>query len=232
MADKQSVLFSAYAETTFNLVGAMATMAEFRNVDSFSHVEHLKTFTGILLQNMMKLYPEYRLTPEQITEIAFSSVVHDIGEIQIPDSILMKPGRLEDNEFELIKIHTIYGEEILDMVPWSGTQDVKRYCKEIARSHHERYDGKGYPDGLSGEDIPISAQVVSVTDAFDALISDRIYRAAYSVDRAYQMIMDGSCGVFNPKILAAFQVSRPEIETFLENEASGESAGAGMERLP
>jgi putative two-component system response regulator len=230
MEEKVNVLHTPYAQTIIDLAEAMGTMAEFRNLESFTHVRHVKTFTGILLKNLSKLYPEYRLNQDQIMKICFASAVHDIGMVQVPDTILLKPGRLEPDEHEMIHLHTIYGEEILHVVPWNASMDTKRYCMEIARSHHERYDGKGYPDGLFGEDIPVSAQAVSVTEAFDALISDRLYRAAYTVDRAYSMILDGSCGVFSPKMLAAFRVSRPEIENFLENEAAaGESEPADID---
>ncbi len=189
------------------LIDALSSVVEFRSLESGEHIQRVKMFTNILLKYMQKNYPEYNLTDEQIHLIASASVLHDIGKIAIPDIILLKPGRLTKEEFEVMKTHTTKGCEILDKFNQNDDEFYK-YCYEICRYHHERYDGKGYPDGLKGEDIPIWAQVVSIADVYDALVSKRVYKTPYAVDEAINMIHNGECGTFSPKVLNCFDMAK------------------------
>ena len=143
----------------------------------------------------------YHLNWNEQYLITLASSLHDIGKIGIDEKILNKPGRLTAEEFEEMKKHTVIGEEILCSLELYQNELLVKVAREICRWHHERYDGRGYPDGLKGEEIPISAQVVSLADVYDALVSDRVYKKAYSHEKAIQMILNGECGVFNPLLL-------------------------------
>lgn len=188
-----------------SLVETLASVIEFRDCESGEHVKRISRLTKILLTEVSNTYPEYYFTEEEIHKIGISSVLHDIGKIAIPDKILNKPGRFTKEEFEIMKQHTIKGCEILQSMPDIMDTDIYNYSYDICRHHHERWDGKGYPDGLSGDEISICAQVVSVADVYDALTSVRVYKDAYSSETAIQMILNGECGVFNPKVLDAFK---------------------------
>lgn len=144
--------------------------------------------------------------------IVSASALHDIGKIAIPDSILQKPGRLTKDEYEYMKSHTTRGNEIINAIKSGWDEEARKISYEIIRHHHERYDGKGYPDGLEGDNIPISAQFVSVADVYDALVNERCYKDAYSVDEAYNMIIKGECGVFSPRLMDCFRKVRKEFE--------------------
>ena len=141
--------------------------------------------------------------------------MHDVGKIAIPDKILLKPARLTPDEFEVIKTHTTKGCEIIKTLDFIDDQKFFNYCLDICRYHHERYDGKGYPDGLKGEEIPIWAQCVSLADVYDALVSERVYKAAYSPEDAYEMILNGECEVFSPRIIECFSGLRGEFEEMI-----------------
>jgi putative two-component system response regulator len=137
-----------------------------------------------------------------------ASILHDIGKISIPDNILNKPGRLTKDEFDVMKLHPVKGCEIFENMPQGMLdEDIYEYCYDICRHHHERWDGKGYPDGLCGDDISIWAQIVAIADVYDALISPRVYKSAYDHDTAVKMILNGECGTFNSKVLEAFRKS-------------------------
>ena len=192
------------------LINALSSVVEFRSLESGEHIKRVRYFTRILLNYLKEYYPEYNLTKEQIDLIVNASILHDIGKIAIPDSILLKPGKLTKDEFEEMKKHTIYGCEILKNFRQEDS-DFYRYCYEICRHHHERYDGNGYPDGLVGEDIPIWAQVVSIVDVYDALVSKRVYKMPYAEDEAVRMIHDNECGVFSPKILDCFDLAKLDL---------------------
>ena len=190
----------------------LAEVVESRNLESGEHVKRVKSYTGILAREMMKRYPEYQLTEEKVRIIESASAMHDIGKIMIPDSILLKPGKLTEEEFDYMKSHTVKGCEMLDNIEgvWDGT--YKSYAYEICRHHHERFDGRGYPDKLAGDDIPISAQIVSVADVYDALISERCYKKAFTKEQAFHMIINGDCGAFSPKLMECFQNAREKME--------------------
>ncbi|MCM1272638.1 MAG: response regulator [Clostridium sp.] len=189
------------------LINALSSVVEFRSLESGEHIKRVKFFTRIFLNCLKKYYPEYELTKDKIDLIVNASALHDIGKIAIPDSILLKPGKLTKEEFEEMKKHTVYGCDILENFRQEDSEFYK-YCYDICRYHHERYDGNGYPDKLVGEDIPIWAQVVSIVDVYDALVSKRVYKTPYAADVAVRMIHDGECGVFSPKILDCFDIVR------------------------
>lgn len=196
--------------TNHFLINALSSVIEFRSLESGQHINRVKMFTNIILKKLQKDYPEYNITDEQLELISNAAALHDIGKIAIPDSILLKPGRLTDEEFAIMKEHTTKGCEILDNFKQKDNEFYK-YCYDICRYHHERYDGNGYPDKLAGEDIPIWAQVVSIVDVYDALISKRVYKEAYGNEEALQMILDGQCGIFSPKIMDCFLESKDEL---------------------
>lgn len=191
------------------LVNALSSVVEFRSLESGEHVERVKYYTEILLKYVTQNCPEYGLNQEDCESIVRASALHDIGKIAIPDNILLKPGRLDDFEFDEMKRHTTYGCELLENFKQEDN-DFYRYCYEICRWHHEKVDGKGYPDGLKGDDIPIWAQVVSVADVFDALVSNRVYKSAFDVETARRMIMDGECGTFSERLLHCFELAGDE----------------------
>ena len=151
------------------------------------------------------------LSPSDIDDIALAAIMHDVGKIAIPDAILGKPGKLTDAEYEVMKTHTVKGAEILNSIPQMRSTNAFSYAVDIARHHHERWDGHGYPDGLAGDDISIWAQTVSIADVYDALMSKRVYKDAIPRKRALEMIRSGACGVFGPKLLAAFERVEPEL---------------------
>ncbi len=187
-----------------SMVETLATVIEFRDGESGEHVKRIRGLTKILMQEVSDTYPEYHLEEKEIDKISTSSILHDVGKISIPDSILNKPGRLTAEEFEIMKQHTIKGCEILQNIPDIMDNGIYNYSYDICRHHHERWDGRGYPDGLSGDDISIWAQVVSIADVYDALTSERVYKKAFSHDTAVDMIFHGECGAFNPKVLEVF----------------------------
>lgn len=183
------------------MVSILSQIVEFRNGESGLHVRHINTLTEMLLDRLMQKTGRYHLNWNEQYLITLASSLHDIGKIGIDEKILNKPGRLTAEEFEEMKKHTVIGEEILCSLELYQNELLVKVAREICRWHHERYDGRGYPDGLKGEEIPISAQVVSLADVYDALVSDRVYKKAYSHEKAIQMILNGECGVFNPLLL-------------------------------
>lgn len=200
-------------EKNEEIIDVMGTVVEYRNLESGQHIKRVKGFTRIIAERAAADYPEYELTPQKIDLITAASAMHDIGKIGVMDSVLLKPGRLTKEEFEHMKTHTVVGGELVNHIKgiWDD-EAYKRVCYEICRSHHERYDGRGYPDGLAGEEIPLSAQLVSIADVYDALVSERVYKKAYTPDEAYDMILRGECGKFSPKLLDCFRKSRMQME--------------------
>ncbi len=203
-------------DTNDRIIEILGTVVEYRNLESGEHIKRVKGFTRILAEYVMKNYPEYGLTESAIQTIEAASALHDVGKIAIPDKILLKPGRLTQEEFEYMKSHTTRGFDMLGTLEGIWDDDYRKVCNEICRYHHERYDGKGYPDGLVGEEIPISAQIVSVADVYDALVSERVYKNAYSKDEAFHMIINGECGVFSPKIMECFRQAKEKFEELVD----------------
>ena len=196
-------------ENNDKIIEVMSNIVEFRNLESKNHIKRIKALTRILAEMVKRLYPDvYNLTDEDIEIMEKSSALHDIGKISISDTILLKPGRLTRDEFEVIKSHTTLGCEILKELEVFKEKKYMDVCYKICRHHHERYDGSGYPDNLVGEDIPIEAQIVSIVDSYEALVGDRIYRDSFDKEKAYLMIMNGECGAFSPNILNAFSKAK------------------------
>ena len=185
------------------MINILSHIVEFRNGESGLHVLHIQTITEMLLRQLVqKENNRYALSKEQIRMITTASALHDIGKISIPDEILNKPGRLTAEEFAVIKGHSMVGANMLPELPLDQKEEpLVKTAYEICRWHHERYDGGGYPDGLKGEEIPVSAQVVALADVYDALTSERCYKDAYSHEKAIEMILAGQCGAFNPLML-------------------------------
>ena len=205
---KQRRLISLVADQIYEkeknnrmMVGILSQIVEFRNGESGPHVLHIQTLTRLLLERLVQKTGQYGLSWSEQYMISMASALHDIGKIGIDEKILNKPGKLTKEEFDIMKTHTLIGATMLENLKMYQGEILLEVAYQICRWHHERYDGKGYPDGLVGEEIPISAQVVSLADAYDALISDRVYKKAYSHEQAVKMILNGECGVFNPLLL-------------------------------
>lgn len=199
------------------LIDVVSNIVEFRNLESGEHVKRVKGLTRIMAEAYRELFPDADLTQEKINVIVRASALHDIGKIAIPDGILLKPGKLSSEEFEIMKSHTTKGCKILKLLDMVQDYEQLQASYDICLYHHERYDGKGYPEGLKGDDIPLSAQLVSVVDVYDALVSERVYKKAFDKDTAYHMIMDGKCGSFAPKILKCMEYARTRIEGFADS---------------
>lgn len=204
------------------IIDVLGAVVETRDLESGEHIMRVKGFTQILAQHAMEDYPEYGLTPKQIQIIVMASALHDVGKIAIPDNILLKPARLTDEEFEIMKSHTTRGCEIIKKTKGAWDENYGKVSYEICRHHHERYDGRGYPDKLVGEDIPLSAQLVSIADVYDALVSERVYKKSFSKDDAFHMILNGECGIFSPKLLECFRKSKEEFEALADLQHGGE----------
>ena len=198
------------------LIESLSNIVEFRNLESEQHIKRIREFTRCLGTSVMNLYPEYELTPEKLETIGWAASLHDIGKIVIPDNIILKAGKLTADEYEVIKSHTTRGAEIISRVIHIDDEEFNSYALDIARHHHEKFDGNGYPDGLKGEDISIAAQIVSLVDVYDALTSKRVYKSAYDPYKAYHMIVNGQSGVFSPKLLKAFAEVRADFEKLVK----------------
>ena len=183
------------------MVEVLSQIVEFRNGESGLHVLHIKTLTEMLIEQLVQKNDQYKLSPNDCHMIATASAFHDIGKIGIDEKILNKPGKLTSDEFEQMKQHTLIGASMLEKMDRYKDEPLITIAYQICRWHHERYDGRGYPDKLAGEEIPISAQVVSLADVYDALISERAYKKAFSHEKAMEMILGGECGTFNPMLL-------------------------------
>lgn len=213
------------------MISILSHIVEFRNGESGRHIMRVKTITRYLLRRLIQHTDKYSLSKSDITLISTASSLHDIGKIAISDTILNKPGRLTAEEFEVMKTHSAIGADMLSDLPIEQLENpLVKIASEICRWHHERYDGNGYPDGLKGEEIPITAQVVAVADVYDALTSERCYKKAYSHEEALKMILEGQCGAFNPILLLCLQ----EIADTLKSEFAdtfSEQKGKNMREI-
>ena len=183
------------------MIDILSQIVEFRNGESGLHVRHVHLLTEMLLRELMRMTDRYKLSMTDVSLITTASSLHDIGKIAIDGAILNKPGRLTPEEFQIMKTHSTIGADMLQELPIHQNEPLIKTAIEICRWHHERYDGRGYPDGLKGDEIPISAQIVALADVYDALTSDRVYKKAISHEKAVQMILDGECGAFNPLLM-------------------------------
>ncbi len=208
------------------MISILSHIVEFRNEESGLHVMHIQTMTEILLKSLARKTDKYQLDRENINLISNASTLHDVGKICIPSEILNKPGRFTDEEFAIMKQHSQMGADMMKEVPFQDEPLVK-YAYEICRWHHERYDGRGYPDRLVGEDIPISAQVVSLADVYDALTSVRVYKPAHSHEKAIAMILNGECGAFQPLLLECLV----ESSDIIQREMAVDTVTRGDQRI-
>ena len=218
LVDEQS---QTIRNTNQIMLDALSAIIEHRNSESGNHVLRIRRFTEILLEEVASFCPEYKLTDERISIISNAATLHDIGKISIPDSILNKPGPLTPEEFESIKSHTTIGSRLVENLSGMGDVEYLRYAYNIALYHHERWDGNGYPAGLKEDQIPICAQVVGLADVFDALTSPRVYKPAIPYDRAINMIVNGECGIFSPKLLECFKRVRTQLVNLAHQYADG-----------
>ena len=213
------------------MIRIMSNILGSRNSESREHILHIKTATEMMLRQLVKVTDAYPLTEADIALITTASSLHDIGKIRIPEEILNKPGRLTDEEFKIMKKHSELGAAIIKDMDFPQDHPLVHTAWEISRWHHERWDGKGYPDGLKGEEIPISAQVVSIVDVYDALTSERCYKKAFDHDTAIQMILDGQCGQFNPILLMCLKELSLQLSKMIDKEMDDTSYYHEVQRL-
>lgn len=223
IVDSQTKKLKAQAEKlrkgNENMIETLGNIVEARSLESGEHIFRVKGYTNILADEVKVRYPEYKLTSAKVIDITQAAALHDIGKIVIPDSILLKPGKLTPEEFDVMKTHTTSGAEVLLTIKNIWSKKYGEICYNITKYHHERYDGGGYPDKLVGDAIPIEAQIVAIADVYDALVNERCYKKAFSFDEAFEMITTGKCGKFNPKILDCFTVRRKDFEKFAKKQS-------------
>lgn len=216
IVNEQEAMLRAQAqeirELNRSILETLATSIEFRDCESGEHVIRMSAVTLLLLEAVNHYFPEYGVDEEELQSIADAAILHDVGKIAIPDSILNKPGRLTAEEYDIMRTHTLRGCELLNSVPKMRENPIYEYAYDICRHHHERWDGRGYPDGLKGDEITIWSQVVALADVYDALVSERVYKKAFSHEVAVQMILDGECGEFNPVIMECLRNVEKDIE--------------------
>lgn len=213
---EQAKRIKLFNEKTIEVLGMTV---EYRHTESGEHVHRVKAYTEILAREAARQHPDWGLTDEVIERIGTASVLHDLGKIAIPDSILLKPGKLTPEEYDAMKAHTTRGSELVLQIRGAWDDAFGKTCYDICRYHHERYDGRGYPEGLVGDAIPLAAQLVSIADVYDALVSPRVYKASFSYDKALEMIVNGECGVFSPALIECVKVVAPQFEETARSKA-------------
>lgn len=199
------------------MIAILSHIVEFRNGESGLHVLHVQAITEILLRTLRRITDKYSISDADIALISTASALHDIGKISIPEEILNKPGRFTPEEFAIMKTHSMVGASMLDALSLYKDEPLIKVAYEICRWHHERFDGRGYPDGLKGDDIPISAQIVALADVYDALTSERVYKKAFTHDVAVNMILNGECGTFNPLLMECLKEAAESIQSELKD---------------
>ena len=207
LKEQEEALLAQQKELNENnefMIDALSSVVESRSAETGEHTKRIKNLTRIMLKYFVENFPQYGLTPASVDAISRASVMHDVGKIGISDTILLKPGRLTPEEFEIMKSHTIRGCGVLEQVPGLCRCEAFPLICDMCRHHHERWDGSGYPDRLAGDSITPWVQVVGLADAFDALIHPRVYKPAYPQEQASDMIVQGACGAFDPMLLACF----------------------------
>ena len=207
-------------KTNESTIELLSTVVESRNLESGTHVRRVKEFTRILAEKLKEKYPEYGLTDRYVYLVSIASSMHDVGKIMISDTVLLKPGKLTPEEFDYMKTHTLCGCEVLEHSRHMWDKEYFDLCWQICRYHHEKWDGRGYPEGLKEDEIPISAQLVSVADCYDALTTERVYKKAFTPDKAFEMISNGECGQFNPKVMDCFSSCKEQFSDFAAQCAS------------
>lgn len=220
-------------ESNAVMIDALSSLIEYRSVETGQHIQRIRMFTKLLLENVAQCYPEFGLDKRKIEIIVSASSMHDIGKIAIPDSILNKPGKLTQEEFEIMKMHSSKGCEMLAGLDRMSDKEYLQYAYNICRYHHERWDGRGYPDGLKGNNIPVCAQVVGVADCYDALTTNRVYKKAIPPQQAFNMILNGECGAFSPRLLECLKNVREKFALLSQEYAdSNTHKGEGVGPRP
>ena len=205
LADIAAAQIIARHQNNSMMIHILGGIVEFRNGESGLHIMHVEALTDMFLRELMSISDKYSLTSGEMAMITTAAALHDVGKISVPYSILNKPGRFNEEEFEIMKMHTVAGYDMLNSIEAYKDDPLIRMSSLVCRHHHERFDGRGYPDGLKGDDIPIAAQIVSVADCYDALTSKRCYKDAISHEEAVRMILDGQCGQFNPLLITCLE---------------------------
>lgn len=214
----QMVAAQVYEREKYNdmMISIFSNIVEFRNGESGLHVLHIRMITEMLCKYLSEETKQIRLSSKEISAITTASSLHDVGKIAIAEEILNKPGRLTNEEFEIMKTHAAIGAAMVERLEQYKEEPLVRLAHDICRWHHERWDGRGYPDGLKGNEIPIAAQIVALADVYDALTSERVYKPAFTGEEAVQMILEGKCGAFNPVLLDALKALQGEIQEALK----------------
>lgn len=210
------------------MIRILSQIVEFRNGESGSHVLNIEKLTEMLMKQLLRKTDRYQIDPQMQELIPTASALHDIGKIGIEEKILNKPGKLTPEEFEIMKKHSVIGESILTSTAANLNEPLIKVASQICRWHHERYDGRGYPDGLKGDEIPISAQIVSLADVYDALTSERVYKKAFSHEKTMEMIQAGQCGVFNPILIECLVDIQEDVKRELLSDKAGEPQPVGL----
>ena len=210
------------------MIRILSQIVEFRNGESGSHVLHIEKLTEMLMKQLLRKTDRYQIDPQMQELIPTASALHDIGKIGIEEKILNKPGKLTPEEFEIMKKHSVIGESILTSTAANLNEPLIKVASQICRWHHERYDGRGYPDGLKGDEIPISAQIVSLADVYDALTSERVYKKAFSHEKTMEMIQAGQCGVFNPILIECLVDIQEDVKRELLSDKAVEPQPVGL----
>lgn len=218
-------------KSTNLMINILSHVVEFRNGESGLHVIHVQNITKIILEKYAEKYPDSGLTESSIATISLASSLHDIGKISIPESILNKPGKLTDEEFAIMKTHSSVGASMLESLSFGSNDPLIKIAYEVSRWHHERHDGRGYPDKLEGDQIPLSAQAVSVADVYDALTSERVYKKAFTHEKAIDMILGGECGTFNPRILECLKETSDILKDTLNLTAAEHLSPRGVKNI-
>lgn len=205
------------------MISILGHTVEFRNKESNDHIENVSLLTKIFLEYINENSDKYNFSKNEIALISRAAALHDLGKVSIPDEVLNKPGKLTDEEFNMMKNHTVIGGQMLEAAEIYKEEPLVKLAYKICRYHHERYDGRGYPDGLKGDDIPIEAQVVALADVFDALTSERCYKKAFSYEEAIKMISNNECGVFNELLIKCIIDLGPKLKTRLREEVQAKN---------
>ena len=213
------------------MIHILSGIVEFRNGESGQHILNVQTLTEMFMRELLNITDEYRITEDDMNLIPKAAALHDIGKISVPSSILNKPGALSSSEFTVMKAHTTEGYTILRSIEAYKDDPLIMMASAVCRWHHERYDGRGYPDGIAGDDIPIAAQLVSLADVYDALTSERCYKKAYPHDMTVSMILRGECGKFNPVLIECFKNLADDIPERLSNASSERAYKETIQRI-
>lgn len=202
------------------LVSMLAQLFEYRNGESGSHIRHIGLLTRMLGENLIKRTDQYKLSDEDIDTISIASALHDIGKIAVPSEILNKPAKLTNEEYNIMKTHTTIGYSMIEAMEDYRDEKLFSYVRNIVHYHHERFDGRGFPEGLVGDDIPICAQLVALADVYDALTSKRCYKDAYSHEKSIAMILNNECGIFNPILMECLKDVEKDIKNRYESNVT------------